>query len=1436
MQSLAAQRDFVSEEPTLFWRVNVKTLRILASLALYLALLTPAINAAGGAHPWSDSLAAEALFSGPSLQEVLDGLGYTINVASDEVPLQLFAPPSNGTSGEVTLKFKNSSSNANFGWYSDGTPENKTQLLAASDLVGANANITIPAGDSIGFYLGPTLYDDTWYTQNVLNWDAYRHIKVFSTGSPGKYVIAWEDLPDGGDQDFQDCIVEVRFQDPNELFLSFEGSSNISVCNPDSICFLIRTAGGVGDLTLSKMVNGVPQTLATGPSPLTYRYCFLPTSYAITDYRFIFRLNDQASNQMLDTFDIHLAFQYLPVLTVNPDFMDTLICKRDTICFDVVSAVDPDNDPIVYSLLSGPGTIDSLTGKICFLPNDVDSADYRFIVMASDPCCYALPLPRAELPCPRDTIIYRVLLHKPPVIVSIPDTTMRFCKLEQICFPISATTSGGAPVPIIKDCGPGVVAGGQLCFTPTAAGLYNFCFYASDDCGGVVRDTVKITVVLNNPPVANAGRDSTLSLCTPKSISWPANCSDPDGNLQSCTLLSGPGTYNGSQISFTPTGTGIYTFILRATDLCGETDLDTAVINVTVGRPPVASIRDTSATLCTAQQICLPASCSDPDNDLVSCALVSGPGVYNGSAICFTPTVSGNYVFVLKATDACGLVAYDTSTAIIRINRRPDVVAGGGSFTLCRPESICVAINASDPDGDNLTFTTTMGKVVGNSVCLWSGEAGRRQLALNVIATDPCGTKDTALYLVNVLVNMVPVIQVPTPTPQNLCRPTQLCFTVSAIDSIMGKLTYSILSGPGIINGATGQVCFTPPSAATYNWQIIVTDSCGKADTGSVSWKVDFIPRPTAVIVPPAGDTVVCFGDTIGSICKTVTYTDPAQSTVITVVPSDPSISWSFGYSDGSGQLCFSPGLDVTKTYDFTFHRVNQCNDTTTSVYSYNVKYDRCDSACMIISLEQTPCINIGSITTVKISLSEGKVPIGGFNLLVQYDPSAFTFVSASLGSAINAWEYFTYRLGPFSNCISGCPSGLVRFVALADANNGAHHPPASQLEPDGAIVNMTFRVTQNATFEGMVIPLSFYWYDCGDNGVSTSTGDTLLVDMSVYDPEHILWDEFDEVRYPESMRLQGVGVPDECLIGAKYVPLRCVEFRNGSICIIDADSIDARGDLNLNGVANEIADAVLYTNYFLRGISVFTINVRAASDVNNDGRTLTIGDLVYLLRILTGDAEPIPKLSPYADQIDFTVTTDGGATTLQVESSTQIGGLYLQLKTTDKSAAEIIRDPVLADMEVQTRTEGDQTNVIIYSNRKGAVISAGVNTLLTIPGSCEIVRLEASDYYGNMLVSRVTTKSSLPSHFAIAQNYPNPFNPTTTIDFSLPTPTAWTLSVINVSGQVVKRYTGAAGVGSVTVTWDGTDQDGQAVATGVYFYRLDAGDFSETRKMVLMK
>jgi hypothetical protein len=1419
----------------------MKVTRFIASLALcWIALVVPSY-AAGGNYPWADSVQTEALNSGPSLQEILVSLGYSVNVATDEVGLTVFAPPSGGTNGEAILRYRSSSSTAVFGSYRKGIKTSSSELFAVGVPTGTKANQAFAPGDSLGFHVGPTLYDDTWYSQPSLNWDSFQHAKVFRTGTVGKYVIAWEDLPDGGDQDYNDYVIELSLKDSTQsivcpVTLAFVGDSIYSICQLDYLCLQINSGGGIGNLSLSRLINGVPTLIATGPSPLSSRYCFLPSSYADTTYSLIFRLQDEAGSSLVDTFSIQVRFQSSPELTVINDLIDTTICKIDSICFSAVSAFDVDGDTITFILVDGPGVIDSTTGRICFLPTAADSAEYRFVVAASDSCCLSLGLPKEQLPCPRDTITVRVRLRLPPML-AVTDTTVNLCKPEPICFPVSASFPGGGPAMVYQDCGPGTFANNQLCFTPPGAGVYLFCFYAVDACGGFVRDTVRVTVTINLPPVANAGRDSTLSQCAPAPICWAASCSDPDADLATCTLIQGPGTYNGSQICFTPPSSGSYLFVLQATDSCGEVDLDTAIITVTLKRPPVAQIRDTVVTQCSPTQVCIPASCSDPDGDLVSCTLISPIGSCNGSSVCFTPTASGQYQFIVKATDACGLTAYDTGMVRVILNRPPQITPGGGSFTLCAPGNICVPVIASDSDGTPLVITTTMGTVVDNSICLWSGGEGRRQLAFNVTVTDPCGARATALYLVNVVVNVTPVIQVPTPVAETLCVPTQLCFDVDAVDTIMGHLTYQLQSGPGQIDTASGIVCFTPTSSGAFNWRIAVRDSCGSSDTGNVSWKIDIVPEPTPVILPPDGDRVACTGTNIGEICTPFQY-DNSQPANIGVTCSNPNLSWRVTYSGGAGNLCFTPIAETNATYSFTFRRLNECHDTATSVYKYKVTYESCDSSCLILSIEQTPCVTLSSRVTVDVTLDHGRIAVGGYDLLLTYDVTAVSFVSANIGAAINRWEYFTYRLGPFGNCGGACPSGMVRLVALADMNNGAAHPPADQFSPAGAIATMTFQVTSDATFDGRVYPISFFWVDCGDNAFSTVSGDTLLVDKKIYNPEYLLWDEFDEVNFPESYRFANTGAPDECMTGNKQFPLRCIEFRNGFVCIIDSDSIDARGDINLNGMANEIADAVVFTNYFLKGLSAFTASIpgqTAATDVNADGRTLTVGDLVYLMRVIIGDAQPIPKLAPFRDVASFTAQQSAGSTTISSQCGSDIGGVYLQLKANGLSAADIVRGMGVANIAVESSVGSDLVNVIIYSDKRGAAISAGTSELLTINSACEIVHIEACDYDGNML-NTIVEKTGTPAMFELGQNYPNPFNPTTTIRISLPRPSDWTLSIVNVNGQVVKRLSGTASVGVTDVKWDATDQSGAAVASGVYFYRLEAGDFAETKKMLLMK
>jgi hypothetical protein len=89
----------------------------------------------------------------------------------------------------------------------------------------------------------------------------------------------------------------------------------------------------------------------------------------------------------------------------------------------------------------------------------------------------------------------------------------------------------------------------------------------------------------------------------------------------------------------------------------------------------------------------------------------------------------------------------------------------------------------------------------------------------------------------------------------------------------------------------------------------------------------------------------------------------------------------------------------------------------------------------------------------------------------------------------------------------------------------------------------------------------------------------------------------------------------------------------------------------------------------------------------------------------------------------------------------------------------------------------------------------------------------------------------------ALAQNYPNPFNPSTTIAYSISSDRDVELLVYDVTGALVKRLVdGPRKKNNYKVIWDGNNNSGNSVASGVYFYRLIAGDFKATKKMVLLR
>jgi hypothetical protein len=525
--------------------------------------------------------------------------------------------------------------------------------------------------------------------------------------------------------------------------------------------------------------------------------------------------------------------------------------------------------------------------------------------------------------------------------------------------------------------------------------------------------------------------------------------------------------------------------------------------------------------------------------------------------------------------------------------------------------------------------------------------------------------------------------------------------------------------------------------------------------------------------------------------------------------------------------------------------------ETNAETVVYEVS-DGCESVtCSLSLIFENPCISVsdeagnaytevlnGMNATICIVAEGGAVPddAGGFDFLICYDQSGLSFLGASQPSAANdgpGWEYFTYRTGMFGgNCGGGCPDGFVRLVSIADMNNGVALDPAL-FNIDGDILAcLTFFVTSDRNFINSCLHVGFCSYDCGDNTVSSKSGDTTWVPR------------FGE---PNSVYF---GPDYDCPPDPKVEYVREISFCSGAICIIEPP--DDRGDINLNGIANEIGDAVLYANYFIYGSGVLNDDAALAqvqilaSDINDDGIVLTVADLIYLIRIITGDAAPFPpgtgngspKLSPYANSLDVITDRGSDAVTVRTVGNVEVGGAMFVYRYAGLQVGE----PTLTSgegMTIRSAARNGELRILVTPDVENpTALVSGAHNLVRIPvsgdGSMELVDVQVSDRSGALL--SVNSANALrPTEYSLHQNYPNPFNAGTVIRVDLKEQSDWSLTIYNVAGQAVRNFSGTNDIG-VNVTWDGTDESNAPVASGMYFYRVSAGEFSATKKMVLLK
>lgn len=303
--------------------------------------------------------------------------------------------------------------------------------------------------------------------------------------------------------------------------------------------------------------------------------------------------------------------------------------------------------------------------------------------------------------------------------------------------------------------------------------------------------------------------------------------------------------------------------------------------------------------------------------------------------------------------------------------------------------------------------------------------------------------------------------------------------------------------------------------------------------------------------------------------------------------------------------------------------------------------------------------------------------------------------------------------------------------------------------------------------------------------------------------------------------------------------------------------TIDIFGDVNVDRLV-DVADVVTLVAYILGDIP-FTPRQMSASDINRD-TFINVGDLVAMIDIILGRwMGPSPPMypEPMADlRLDYKELelNSFGEVKVLADLKVPVAGAQLQINyDPDKVSFQAPRLSERSDhFIVEHRDDGKGKLTLVLYNFANQPIPTGVGNILSIPATVtpcgeEELKIELEEVVLSdekaVVIPVEGEGPSMPNAFELSQNYPNPFNPTTTIKFTLPLPKDGgaslpaSLRIYNVLGELVRTLVDEPlSAGIHHKVWDGKDDQGNPVASGIYFYRLRAGDFQDTKKMVLLK
>lgn len=834
----------------------------------------------------------------------------------------------------------------------------------------------------------------------------------------------------------------------------------------------------------------------------------------------------------------------------------------------------------------------------------------------------------------------------------------------------------------------------------------------------------------------------------------------------------------------------------------------------------------------------------------------------------------------------------DTARVQITVNSTPAInVTPPGPFVVNVGNPLTFDVMASDPDLNDLvtldvmnlpggaTMTPSLpltGLGIGvSSVFNWTPIMGQQDstYTLTYTATDTNFATTSATVSISVIFNYPPVCQITPPGPFVISELDTLVFDVSATDpdpndliilDVLGVLPTGATMNPslpltGLGIGITSEFSWSPAlgQAGTYTISYIVTDPAGALDTCTTEVLVKEAVFPPVCQVVPPGPFVIDPGE---ALTFDVSASDPNPNDVITLdvvgLPAGAAMTPALPYS--------GPGTGISSTFDWT--------PTDQQAGDYLLTYTVIDTS--------------GFTDTCTVNITVNPPP--QFAPVCVVDPAGpFTILSGNL-LTFNVSASDSNENDLITLSVTGLPAGAIMDPTLpltgtglgissdfswtpVNSDYGNHLITYVVVDSSGLADTCAVSVTVDTV---VISPPVCHITPAGP--FTINVGDFLTFEVTASDP-----DTFDTIT------LDVTGLPS----GATMTPpLPITGSPSGIMSTFDWTPVFGQaGDYT---VKYTVTDLYGRSDSCIAQITVIQPNhapvctiTPATSFIITEGDALTFevtgtdpdpGD-VLSLNLFTGNVLP-----PGATMTPSLPITGGSGLSSTFNWTPLYGqaGIYLlKYIVTDSSGLSAFNSvdidvqqappdttspsceltninpgpPFTIEVTVQDTESGlNEINVLVSNNATVTVPPFTIGTREPVvviaekinQGNSATVVLEIKDVVGNTTQCDPvyqTISAIIPEGFALEQNFPNPFNPTTSIHFDVAAGNGGavnvSLKIYDITGREVKTLVDdAMQPGKYSVEWDATNNRGNAVAGGIYLYRMVAGDFVSTKKFVLLK